>query len=412
VERVEGNDVRILRIPFQVTGADDRVVLNTTYGEIRLLCLGAPCDRGDYKVQTFEEGWLGAEQPLIQKEKDTYLLPFGTYRITLVKAGYARETHTVRIGPGDLEPEIFTLRPETRGAEEEAALQAATEEAALPSLFRYHSRLIVGAGVAGQTLHVERTDGGAADRDLRRADVALQYTYRFKLSGKRIPFLFFDGRVGLQAGAESQTLSDLIGMEATIGAGFYQRFKADVHAVFAGGYHLRYDDWSPDDRHLSAVGADLRGLVEMGWFRQEVRARFDYGTGRVQMPDGVSFSANQTQWVHLTSETSFDLLEAIVGDPLVDLALGFTFGGDYVRERRDQDGKLVTWNDLTSDLFLRFEWRFDIASALRWVVGAEGRFHLLGPYSPELFLASQDKAAATAAEAQSWSAGGWIGAEF
>jgi len=332
VERVEGDDVRILRIPFQVTGSEDRVVLNTTYGEIRLLCLGAPCDRGDYKVQTFEEGWLGAEQPLIQKEKDTYLLPFGTYRITLMKAGYARETHTVRVGPGDLEPEIFTLRPETRGAEEEAALQAATEEAALPSLFRYHSRLIVGAGVAGEVMRIER-DGGGADRELQRVDVPLQYTYRFKLSGKRIPFLFFDGRVGIQAGAESNTLSDLIGMEATLGAGFYQRFKADVHAVFAGGYHLRYDGWSPDDRHLSALGAELRGVVELAWFRQEVRARFDYGTGRVEVEraGGRSFSGTQTQWLHFSSETSFDLLEAFVGDPLVDLALGFTLAGDYVR---------------------------------------------------------------------------------
>lgn len=412
VERVEGDETRILRIPFKVTGSEDRVVLNTTYGEIRLLCLGAPCDRGDFKVQTYEEGWLGAEQPLIQKEKDTYLLPFGTYRITLVKAGYARETHTVRLGPGELEPEIFTLRPETRGAEEEAALQAATEEAALPSLFRYHSRLVAGAAAAGEAIHVVRDDGGAADRELRRVDVTLDYVYRFKLSGKRIPFLFADTRFGLQAGSESQTLSDLLGFELTVGAGFYQRFKADVHAVFAGGYHLRYDDWSPDDRHLSALGAELRGLVEMAWFRQEVRARFDYGTGRVQLPDGVSFSSNQTQWVHFSSETSFDLLEAIVGDPLVDLFLGFTLAGDYVRERRDSDGKLTTWNDIAADLFLRFEWRFDVGEAARFVLGAEGRFHLIGPFSPELFLASQDKATATAIEAQSWQAGGWVGVEF
>lgn len=412
VERVQGDDVRILRIPFSVTGAEDSVVLNTTFGEMRLLCLGAPCDRNDFKVQTFEEGWLGAEQPLIQKEKDTYLLPFGNYKITLVKDGYARETHSVRIGPGELEPEIFTLRPETRGDEEEAALRAAAEEAALPNLFRYHSRLTTGADFAGETLHVVRTDEVGVDREVQRVDVNLDYVYRFKLTGKRIPFVFFDGRFGLQAGSESQTLTDLLSFEATIGGGFYQRFKSNVHAAFAGGYHLRYDDWAPDDRHLSAVGADLRGLLEYAWFQTKIEARFDYGSGRAQMPNGVTYSTNQSQALHFGAETAFDLVEAIVGDPFVDLYLGFAFSGDYVRERRDEDAKLTTFNGMTADVFLRFEWRFDIADALRWVIGAQGRFHALGPFVLEHFLSSQDKLRATPAEGRSWSAGAWIGAEF
>ena len=349
---------------------------------------------------------------LVHKEADSYLLPFGTYSITLVKSGFAPEEHMVEVGPGDLDPEIYTLRATSRGAEEEAAMRAAAEEAALPSLFRFHHRLRAGAGMTGLRMQVERTDGRLVERTMRRVDTALDYDYRFKLSGKRIPFVFFRGRFGLQATGESQTLSDLRNFDMTVGGGLYQRFRPNVHGAFSAGYHLRYDEWAPADRHLSAVGVELRGLIDLTWFRQKIWARFDYGTGRVQMPDGVSFSSNQTQWLHFGAETSVDLIEAIVGEPLVDLYLGVAFSGDYVRERRDSDGLLMTYDHIAANVFLHFEWRLDIGEVLRWAIGAEGRYHIVGPYSPELFMASQDKADAGPGEGKGWSALAWIGAEF
>ena len=412
VERVEGDDTRILKVGFTVRGDEDRVVLNTTYGEIQLHCLGAPCDKGDFRVQTFKDGWLGPEVILVHKEADGYLLPFGTYKITLIKSGYAPEEHTVDIGPGDLDPEVFTLRATSRGAEEEAAMRAAAAEAALPSLFRYHHRLRVGAGMTGVRMAVERADGRDVERSLKRVDTVLDYVYRFKLAGKRIPFVFFNGRFGLQVSGESQKLSDLLGFEATIGGGLYQRFRANIHAAFSAGYHIRFDEWSPDDRHLSAVGFELRGLVDLVWFRQKMWARFDYGRGRVQIDEGNTFSTNQTQSLHVGAETAIDLIEAIVGEPLVDLYLGVAYGGDYVRERIDSTSRLSTYDRFFANVFLHFEWRLDIAEVLRWAIGVEGRYHILGPYSPELFMASQDKADAGPGEGEGWSAMAWIGMEF
>ncbi len=439
--RGEAEDA-VLRVPFVVSGSETKVRLNTTYGIMRLICLGGQCDAGDFKVQHYEQGWLGADQPLIRKDKDTYLLPFGVYKITLIKRGYARETHTVSVRPGEMEPEIFTLKAVSKEVEErEARTATASAEAPLPSMFRFRNRLTIDAvdvTSAGHDLKVRTatpaaTPGGAATcgtgnttRNVMRYQTRLQYTHRFSRDGRAIPYLFVEGAYRQQLGDPPSQIENVKGVDTALGAGVYLRQKSDVHVAIGGGWALRYDQWAPDLKHLAAAGLTLRSEVEVRWFRILMRLDGFYGTGRVRMwrdlttcpPSRLDSVSNASQELTFMFEPAIDLIEAITKDPFVDLLIGLRFGGSLFRERIEFEqgggttGILHTYDALALGLTLRFEWRFDLGSALRGIVGAEGLYWLHGPLDPLSFMGSYDKLDPEAATFSSWTARFRVGAEF